>query len=162
MLAGMTLVAAVVVAVTVGGGTAATSASPPVNTAQPSITGTTREGEVLSANPGAWKNAPSSYSYQWERCDSKGNNCTSIVGATARRYTVGVADVAHTLRVRVTASNSRGSHSATSAQSALVAPSKSGGAAISVSTIALPDRLIVDRVSFSPSPLQSRAAFTAR
>jgi len=261
MLAGMTLVAAVVLAVTVGGGTAATSASPPVNTAQPSISGTTREGEVLSANPGAWKNAPSSYNYQWERCDSKGNNCTSIVGATAPRYTLtrddvnhhmritvtahnsagaasavsaqsslvtaggtgptntsppvisgsaqeglvlsadkgqwngqnpisyayqwqrcdmagascadvpgatgqsytlGVADVAHTMRVRVTASNSRGSHAATSAQTQLVAPSKSGGAAISVSTIALPDRLIVDRVQFSPSPLRSRAGFTAR
>jgi hypothetical protein len=261
MLAGMTLVAAAVLAVTVGGGTAATSVSPPSNTTQPSISGTTREGEVLTADPGKWTNSPTSYSYQWQRCDANGSNCTSIVGATARRYTLthddvnhhmriavtarnsagtgsaisaqsslvtaagtgptntslpsisgsaqeglvltadkgqwngqnpisyayqwqrcdmgganctdvagatgqsytlGVADVAHTMRVRVTASNSRGSHSATSSQTALVAPSKSGGAAISVSTIALPDRLIVDRVSFSPSPLQSRSAFTAR
>src|SRR5207237_512784 len=79
-----------------------------------------REGEVLSANPGAWKNAPSSYNYQWERCDSKGNNCTSIVGATARRYTLTSDDVNHHMRITVTAHNSAGSASAISAQSSLV------------------------------------------
>src|SRR5207237_3216494 len=119
-LAGLTLVTAVVLAVIVGGGTAAVSATPPVNTAQPSISGTTREGEVLSANPGAWKNAPSSYNYQWERGDTKGNNCTSIVGATARRYTLTSDDDNHHMRITYTAHNSPGSASAISPQSALV------------------------------------------
>jgi hypothetical protein len=39
---------------------------------------------------------------------------------------------------------------------------KAGGAAISVSSISLPDRLVVDRVSFSPQPIRSHRAFVAR
>jgi hypothetical protein len=135
----------------------------PTNTSPPTISGTPQEGLALSADKGQWNGQnPISYAYQWQRCDQAGNGCADIGGATGQSYTAATADVTHTLRVRVTASNSRGSKSATSAQTALVAPSRSGGAAISVTTISLPDRLIVDRVQFSPSPLVSRRAFTAR
>jgi hypothetical protein len=140
-----------------------TNRTGPTNTSGPTISGTPQEGLVLNADKGQWNGtAPITYAYQWERCDSAGANCADVPGATGQSYTLGVADVAHTMRVRVTASNSRGAHSATSGQTDLVAPSKAGGAAISVSTISLPDRLVVDRVAFSPQPIRSRRAFVAR
>src|SRR5205085_169732 len=37
-----------------------------------------------------------------------------------------------------------------------------GGAAISVSQVSLPNRLVVDQVQFSPNPARSRAPITAR
>jgi hypothetical protein len=112
-----------------------TGAAPPANTAQPSITGTTREGQVLSANPGEWTNAPSSYEYQWLRCDAAGNNCQPIVGATARQYTLTSGDVGHHMRVAVTAHNAGGAATATSASSSVVEPAASGPANSSPPTI---------------------------
>src|SRR5207253_3149270 len=87
------------------------------------ISGTAQQGQTLTASNGSWTNSPSSYAYQWQRCDSAGANCTAIAGATAQTYTVAAADVGFTLRVAVTASNAGGSSSpATSAQTAVVTP----------------------------------------
>jgi hypothetical protein len=135
----------------------------PTNTTAPSISGNAQEGQVVTADVGKWNGAaPITYAFQWARCDASGAACIDVAGATMQTYTLAAADVAHTVRVRVTASNSRGSHAATSNQTDLVAPGKSGGAAISVTTVALPDRLVVDRVSFSPNPIRSHRPFTAR
>ncbi|MBA3842396.1 MAG: LamG domain-containing protein, partial [Actinobacteria bacterium] len=47
------------------------SASPPVNTALPAVTGTAQVGQQLSVGNGTWTGtAPISYSYQWKRCGS--------------------------------------------------------------------------------------------
>ena len=93
----------------------------PVNTAPPTITGTARQGQTLSTSNGSWTNGPSSYAYQWQRCDAKGANCSAISGATTQTYTAGAADVGSTLRVAVTASNSGGpSAPASSAQTEVV------------------------------------------
>ena len=48
-----------------------------------------------------------------------GNSCTAIAGATASAYMLTTADVGHTIRVLVTASNPSGSASSTSAPSTL-------------------------------------------
>jgi subtilisin family serine protease len=96
--------------------------SPPVNAAPPTISGTAQTGQTLSASTGSWSESPTSYAYQWQRCDATGANCASISAATAQTYTPGSADVGETLRVAVTATNSGGSSSpATSAQTAAVA-----------------------------------------
>ncbi|HKP19223.1 MAG TPA: GDSL-type esterase/lipase family protein [Gaiellaceae bacterium] len=88
--------------------------APPVNTGLPSVSGTAREGEHLTASTGTWSGNPSSYAYKWRRCDGGGGGCADIPGATASSYTPVTADVGSTLRVAVTATNLGGSASATS------------------------------------------------
>jgi hypothetical protein len=80
----------------------------PANTALPTITGTAALGQVLTAHNGSWSNEPTSFSYQWLRCDSTGANCVEIAEATASTYTLAQADVGSTLRVAVTATNTGG------------------------------------------------------
>ncbi len=150
---------------------AATGASDPVgpvapnaaprNTAAPSISGTAQVGQTLTAVEGSWTNAPTSFSYQWLRCDSSGNNCGAVGGATGKTYGTATADVNATLRVRVAARNSQGSDAATSGPSGVVTTG-TGGSAIPVSTIVKPNQLVVHDVKFMPAVLHSRAPFTMR
>jgi thermitase len=94
----------------------------PANTTLPTVSGSAQDGQTLSASTGTWSGSPSSYGYQWQRCDSSGAGCSSVAGATAASYAVTSADVGATMRVTVTATNSAGSASATSAATAVVAP----------------------------------------
>jgi len=86
----------------------------PQNTLLPTITGQTSVGATLTAHNGTWTNSPTSYSYQWRRCDAAGGNCQDITGQTAATYVYQAADVHVRLRVVVTATNVDGSTSATS------------------------------------------------
>jgi chitodextrinase len=88
----------------------------PSNTLLPSISGIAQVGQSLVVLQGSWTGSPTSYAYQWLRCDSAGAACSPIPGATASSYTVASADVSRTLRATVTATNSGGSTSATSVQ----------------------------------------------
>ena len=102
-------------------GTVTSSATAPVNTTPPTITGTPQQGQTLAATTGSWTGtAPITYSYQWQRCSP---GCTDINGATASSYTLLAADVGTTLRVAVTGSNSAGSSQATSTQTGTVTSS---------------------------------------
>jgi hypothetical protein len=108
---------------------AATAASaPPANTALPSISGTSTVGETLTAGDGTWSNNPTSFAYQWLRCNGGGNNCADVAGGTQKTYTLVDADSGSTMRVRVTATNADGSNSAQSAQTAAVAAATSAAA----------------------------------
>ena len=72
------------------------------------------DGETLSADPGTWNGTGTlTYAYQWQRCDANGANCHDIAGATASHYTPTGADVAHTVRVVVTATNEAGTSTPT-------------------------------------------------
>jgi hypothetical protein len=138
--------------------------SAPKNTSPPTISGNPLEGATLTVGPGSWSGTPSPhFTYQWQRCIGTGGGCSDIPGATGTTYVAGSADVAHTLRVNVTASNTNGASVATTAETALIAPAKSTqGAAIAVSQVTLPDLLTIDRVSFNPLALTSRNLFTGR
>jgi len=92
----------------------------PVNSSVPVVSGAAQVGQVLSASTGSWSGSPSSYAYRWDRCSSAGGSCASIAGATASTYTLVGGDVGATIRVAVTASNSGGSATASSAQTAVV------------------------------------------
>jgi len=90
------------------------AAQPPKSLTPPSITGTAAVGQTLTASPGTWANAPTSYRYQWGRCDAQ-NTCNDIQGATSSRYTPSQTDAGSTLRVWVTATNANGARNAVSA-----------------------------------------------
>ena len=97
-----------------------TTTGPPLNTTEPSVTGTPTLAHALTASVGTWSGAlPITFAYQWLRCGPDGglpdgSNCTSISGATISSYVAVADDVGQRLRVRVTASNGEGSRSATS------------------------------------------------
>ena len=103
--------------------TAVVAAIPPANTAAPTITGAPTDGQTLTASTGSWSGTPPlSYGYQWQSCNSKGEGCSSIAGATSSTYTLTDGDVGTTLRVAVTAKNAGGEATSSSAASAVVAP----------------------------------------
>jgi hypothetical protein len=98
----------------------------PANTSVPTILvpGEVLVGSALATHPGSWT-APSgagtvTYAYQWEQCDTQGNNCQSIAGAQNASYTPTPADIGHTLRVIVSASDSDGITPAVSAATSTV------------------------------------------
>ena len=96
--------------------------SAPANTALPAVTGAAVDGGTVTATTGTWSGTtPLTFSYQWQGCNSTGGACAAIAGATSASYAIGSGDVGRTLKVVVTATNSVGSASATSAASAVVA-----------------------------------------
>jgi hypothetical protein len=102
----------------------ALAAEAPLGLSAPTIAGTAADGQRLKAAKGTWSGQrPIAYAYRWSRCDAAGEGCVSI--PTSARPTLRVAheDVGHTLRVTVTAVDAGGEASATSAPSAVIAPS---------------------------------------
>jgi hypothetical protein len=147
------------------------AAGAPQNSAPPTVSGTPTEGQTLVGVDGTWAGTgPITYTYAWSRCDATGAACVAITGATAKTYALVAADVGKTLRLSVTAKNALGSATETSAPTAVIeqlAPASvvtlpGGGKSVDATDVKLPARLVIDKVSFSPNPLHSRAAFTAK
>jgi hypothetical protein len=141
----------------------------PVNTREPSISGSAVVGSRLTANRGEWVgNTPITYAFQWLRCNPAGQACAEITDSTDNTYLVAAPDVNRTLRVRVTARNDAGSRSALSNPTARVRsnepPPPPPGSSVAVESLrAAGDRLVVSQVQFSPNPVRSRnAPITAR
>lgn len=135
--------------------------SAPVSVTKATVSGSPQVGSTLVVQKGTWSGVqPITLSYQWQRCDSSGNNCSDVSGATGTSYNVTSGDQGNTLRVKEIAKNAKGSNSATTSTTAVVVPAKGG--AIPVAQVAAPERLIVDKVVFTPSPLQTRRSLVAR
>jgi Ig domain of plant-specific actin-binding protein len=117
---GLVVAALVAVLAAASGSPAARAAAraEPGNTAAPTIVGDVRQGSGVAASTGAWSNSPTSFSYQWSRCDG---SCSAISGATNETYVVTSADTGHDLKVTVTAENSDGSASEDSPTTAVAA-----------------------------------------
>lgn len=139
--------------------------SAPRNTVKASIAGVARLGSRLTANVGTWAgSAPITYLFQWYRCDGNGNNCGAIGSAFQSTYTLTGADVGHRIRVVVVAKNGLGSAQVFTDPTAVVvggaapapAPRPGGGGVIAVSRVALPNRLVISRVQFTPRVIRSR------
>jgi hypothetical protein len=127
VLAGALVATLALVAALGGSAARAQTQAAPSNTSLPTISGSTAVGKTLTASPGTWSGtAPITFKYQWLRCDSKGNNCASLVGETSNSRLLSPDDAGHRMRVRVTASNSSGSASATSNPTAVVSGGGSG------------------------------------
>lgn len=96
--------------------------TPPRNVGLPQILDAPVVGRQLSGSAGAWANSPSSFAYQWQRCNTAGTACTDITHATDSRYVVAAADVSSTLRLAVTATNRSGATTAVSRATVPVVP----------------------------------------
>jgi hypothetical protein len=129
---------ALLILMLVGAGSAAAASIAPRNTVRPTVSGTARQGELLTADAGTWSGTqPITFAYQWRRCDANGGSCSNIIGSTGKTYTLTSVDVGNRLRVLVRASNDAGSRTATSLPSAVVAaqPPRSVSLSISQSTV---------------------------
>ncbi len=94
----------------------------PVLTAVPSISGIAKQGNLLTASPGAWLGTPApTFGYQWSDCDAAGANCKAISGATSTTYTATANDVGSRLEFAVRASNAVGTSLAQASPTSVVA-----------------------------------------
>jgi hypothetical protein len=103
--------------------TSAVLPAAPVNTSLPtiSVSDPPTVGDYVSVSSiGTWTSYWDDIAYQWQRCDSSGNNCSDISGATSSSYLMQAADVGSELRVTITESNAGGSGSASSLPTAVV------------------------------------------
>jgi hypothetical protein len=177
------LVAAVTLFATTGfaGSSSATADNyAPVSKEAPAIEGTAEVGKTLTATTGTWvyQSTPT-FTFQWLRCDSKGDNCAQLKSSTKNTYDVGSDDVGDTLRVLVTAQNKEGTTTANSAPTAVVTkaapatpppPSGPAGAiklpngktSIPASSVQLPARLVIDGVQYQPRTVQGHGPVQAR
>lgn len=92
---------------------------PPRDIAPPSITTYARAsfdaasfppsvGITLYAGAATWSPSPTSVAYQWQDCNSLGQSCLNISGATGQAYVVQASDEGYALVVVVTATFSGG------------------------------------------------------
>lgn len=141
----------------------------PANSAPPAITGAATVGTTLSSSTGSWVgDQPITYSYQWLQCDPSGNSCVALAGAVGSSYKLAQQQVSFTVRVKVIAENSRGNGSAISTQTAVVQDAAgggiinlpNGGKSVDVADVPAGERLIVQKVGFSPNPVRSRSPIT--
>lgn len=111
------LVAACIVLVSAAGAAVA-----PANTALPTAAGPLVVGSTLTAAPGTWSgDAPITFGYQWQRCDSPATTCADITGAGSATYVLAPLDGTGSVRVAVTGTNATGSQIAYSAATAAIA-----------------------------------------
>jgi hypothetical protein len=131
----------------------------------PRINGVAQQGQTLTALPGSWTSEPSSYHFQWLRCDGAGNNCAAIEGASAETkpespstsYVPQPQDVEHELRVEVIAKNGSGSSapaiSAATEPILIAAPSNRQAPTITGSAIK-GEKLSVNQGTWEPEPTE--------
>ena len=145
----------------------------PANVQPPTLSGTTAQGQTLRVSPGTWNGVqPITFTFQWLRCDTGGNNCVLQSGFADDAYVLREGDVGKTMRARVVARNARGESSRLTAQSPAVQGPQgpagvitlpNGERSIPASSVPANHSLVVDQVGFSPNPIQSRTApFTVR
>jgi predicted actin-binding protein len=96
------------------------SANGPTNSVRPTVTGNAVIGGTLTVSNGSWSPTPSSFTRQWQRCNSDGTSCVNIEGATGRTYGVRSDDVGNRIRALVTAHTSSGQTTVTSSNSDVV------------------------------------------
>jgi len=97
-------------------------------------------GVKLASGVGRWSGSPTSFGYQWARCNAAGTGCVDIAGRMGSNYRTRTEDIGHTLRARVIASNAFGDGAAV-----LSVPSR-------VVTVAIPTVLSAPRILHGDAP----------
>ena len=145
----------------------------PTNVQAPTLSGTAAMGNSLRVSPGTWNGVqPITFTFQWLRCDTVGNNCVLQPGFADDSYVLSDGDIGKTVRARVIARNARGESSRLTAQSPVVQGPQgpagqitlpNGEKSIPVSSVPSNESLVVDQAIFSPNPVRSQTApFTVR
>ena len=147
----------------------AADAGRPVNVQAPTLSGSAAQGQTLHVTPGTWNGQqPITFTFRWLRCDTAGNNCIVQQGFQDDAYTLREGDVGKTIRARVVARNNRVETTRLTSPSPTVqgpqAPPGPAGVitlpngekSIPVTSVPSDQRLVVDQVQFSPSPVRSR------
>jgi hypothetical protein len=75
-----------------------------VSTVQPLVAGLAVQGKAVQASTGVWSPTPAKITYEWLRCNANGRVCGRIANASGSSYTLGAADVGHSLVALVQAS----------------------------------------------------------
>jgi hypothetical protein len=114
------------------------SANGPRNDVRPLLSGGATVGDSLAVSNGSWTPTPTSFSRQWQRCDSSGATCRDISGATGRTYNLASADVGHRVRALVTAHTAAGQTTVATAPSALVASGTTTSTTTTTTTVTTP------------------------
>jgi hypothetical protein len=163
----LALVAAVALFVASSGSASPANPQPPGNVAVPAITGL-QVGQTLSVTPGTWAGeTPMTFIYTWLRSSATG--FTAIPGAGNPTYTLTDADIGHNLFVQVKATNADGfqwanssttSH-VTGATAADTIPLPGGQTSVLIDHVTLPNRLVVQSVTFAPAALKAGGTVTA-
>ena len=123
----------------------------------PTISGTAQEGSTLTTSNGTWTGTPTTFTYQWRRCDSDGGSCATIGGATEKTYVLKKVDVDDTIRSRVTARNADGGTQSTSVPTAVVRAAPARAERVRrqrsdpIASVSLPNRLLIDGQQISPT-----------
>lgn len=113
----------------------------------PTITGTTKVSSKLTAIPGTWSPAPTSYRYAW-KVDG-----TAVTSATSSTFTVPPSAAGKKVTVTVTGLKQYYESSRTSAPTAVVAPGTFTAPRPTISgTAKVGKTLTVSRGSWSPTP----------
>ena len=121
----------------------------PQYTGTPTIAGTPMEDEVLRATGATWTGPGTiTKTFYWQRCNTAGEGCFTVPGATGATYRLTSSDVDARIRVVETASNAGGGSQAVSALTAVIDELMPTAArpTIPVTKVLLPHRLVLNEV----------------
>src|SRR2546423_8897585 len=95
----LAVAAGVVLGAVVGqpGNGGAASQVVPKNTKLPTISGAVAVGQTLVGTRGTWSGSPTSFHFQWSRCDGTGAAGLPVRGAARKNYTITKVDLNNTL-----------------------------------------------------------------
>jgi hypothetical protein len=129
----------------------------PLSMSVPTVFGTAKEGETLTADAGSWNASPQpAFTFGWLRCERDSGLCLPILDAAGPNYVLRASDAGRMLRAVVTATNRAGTATATSSPTAVVSPAGvlhllDGRDSVPASGVEAPDRLRIDRIRFRPA-----------
>src|SRR5205814_7456095 len=81
----------------------------------PTVSGTAQQGQTLSTTNGTWSGSPTSYTYDWTRCDTGGGTCAVISNTKSASYTLTSGSEGRRVGEYGNASNSAGTDTALAA-----------------------------------------------
>jgi hypothetical protein len=86
----------------------------------PSVTGLAQVGQQLVASPGIWKGVgPTTFAYQWYRCDPSGSHCALAQNSTSNIYTAVAKDTGNTIGLTLKVADAVGN---TTSYASLIGP----------------------------------------